>query len=208
MEKIEPEALLAAYRKGKFPMAESKDDTTIKWHHPRRRGIIPIQNFRVSSNVRRIIRQGRYTCKVDTCFRQVLEACADRETTWISDFIIDSYEELHLAGHAHSVEMFDKKDNLVGGLYGITLGSVYFGESMFKRAKEADKVALWYCHKIIEENEFELWDTQFYTKHLVQFGCKRIWRWTFNRMLKEALKKENRPFVLPTSAENVAKATR
>ncbi|MDZ7758272.1 leucyl/phenylalanyl-tRNA--protein transferase [Rhodohalobacter sp.] len=163
---IPPESLLEAYSQGIFPMSESRDDSTVGWYSARKRGIIPMENFKVSSNVERIIRQGRFKCKVDTRFRTVMKECADRNTTWISDLIIDSFEVLHLAGHAHSVEMYNSDGKLAGGLYGVSLGAAFFGESMFKNDKEADKVALWHCHQILQKNGFELWDTQFYTDHL------------------------------------------
>lgn len=171
-------------------MSESREDKSVGWYSARRRGIIPIKKFRISSNVQRIIRQGRYTCRIDTCFRRVMEECANRETTWISDVIINSFEMLHLTGHAHSVEMFDKDENLVGGSYGVSLGSAFFGESMFKKAKEADKVALWNTHQILQNNGFELWDTQFYTDHLSQFGCIEISSEEYKTRLNHALESD------------------
>ena len=187
---IPPEILLNGYRQGIFPMSESREDEGVGWYSARKRGIIPIHRFKVSSNVKRIIRQGRYTCKINTAFREVVERCADREHTWISDLIINSFEVLNLSGHAHSVEMFDENNNLAGGLYGVTLGAAFFGESMFKDQKEADKVALWHCHKILQKNGFELWDTQFYTDHLAQFGCIEISDDEYQKRLAKALQKE------------------
>ena len=187
---IPPEVLLNGYRRGIFPMSESRDDENVGWYSARMRGVIPMKNFKVSSNVERIIRQGRYTCRVDTCFRSVMEECANRSSTWISELIINSFEMLHLSGHAHSVEIFDKEQNLIGGLYGVSLGAAFFGESMFKQATEADKVALWHCHQIMERNGFELWDTQFYTEHLAQFGCVEIPADEYMEKLEKALRKE------------------
>lgn len=191
---IPPESLLEAYSQGIFPMSESRHDDTVGWYSARQRGIIPIENFKVSSNVERIIRQGRFKCKVDTCFRTVMEECSDRNTTWISDLIIDSFEVLHLTGHAHSVEMYNSAGELAGGLYGVSLGAAFFGESMFKNDKEADKVALWYCHKILQDNGFELWDTQFYTDHLAQFGCVEISAGEYQNRLDSAMEKRNMEF--------------
>jgi leucyl/phenylalanyl-tRNA---protein transferase len=162
----------------------------VGWYSARLRGIIPMEKFRVSKNVERIIRQERYVCRVNTCFRAVMEACANRNTTWISDLIINSFDVLRLAGHAHSVEMFNRKGELAGGLYGVTLGAAFFGESMFKREKEADKAALWHCHRILAKNGFELWDTQFYTDHLAQFGCTEISAAEYDMRLQSALKKK------------------
>jgi len=187
---IPPEILLNGYRQGIFPMSESREDKSVGWYSARRRGIIPMDRFRISKNVRRIIRQERFECRVNTCFRTVMEACADRDSTWISELIINSFEVLHLAGHAHSVEMFDEKGQLSAGLYGVSLGAAFFGESMFKHAKEADKVALWHCHQILQQNGFELWDTQFYSDHLSQFGCIEISSEEYEERLELALQKE------------------
>ena len=187
---IPPETLLDAYSKGIFPMSETRHDSSVNWYSARQRGIIPMDEFKVSSNVQRIIRQGRFTCRINTRFRDVMKQCASRKSTWISDVIINSFDVLHMAGHAHSVEMFDAENNLAGGLYGVSLGAAFFGESMFKHQKEADKVALWHCHRILEKNEFELWDTQFYTDHLSQFGCIEIPADEYKRRLEKALQKE------------------
>jgi leucyl/phenylalanyl-tRNA---protein transferase len=187
---IPPEVLLTGYRQGIFPMSESREDDSVGWYSARKRGIIPIEGFRVSKNVRRMIRQKRYRCRVNTCFRRVMEACADRDSTWISELIVNSFEVLHMAGHAHSVEIFDREDTLVGGLYGVSLGAAFFGESMFKNAKETDKIALWHCHQILEKNGFVLWDTQFYSDHLAQFGCIEITGEEYRERLEDAMQKE------------------
>jgi leucyl/phenylalanyl-tRNA---protein transferase len=187
---IPPEHLLSGYAKGIFPMSESRDDTGFQWYTAKRRGMIPVDQFRVSGNVKRIIRQERYQPEINKRFRLIMEACANRETTWISDLIIDSYELLHEMGYAHSVEMLNKDGTIAGGLYGVAIGSAFFGESMFKRDTEADKVALWYCHQILEKNGFELWDTQYYTEHLAQFGCVEITKKEYMERLQRALRKE------------------
>jgi leucyl/phenylalanyl-tRNA--protein transferase len=199
MQKIKPEALLAAYRKGRFPMAKSKDASSVTWHHPRRRGIIPIDSFHISKRYLRQMRKDNYTVGIDQQFRKVMECCADREWSWINDSILDVYTTLHEKGKAHSLELYDQNDGnkLVGGLYGVTMGGVFFSESIFHKAPNADKFAFFHCHQILKSNGFELWDHQLYTEHLAQFGCIRVWRWTFNRMLKKALKQEDRPFTLP-----------
>lgn len=184
---IPPDILLKGYSKGIFPMSESRDDDTVNWYSAIKRGIIPIEEFHVSKNVQRIIRQRRFECSINTCFNEVIRECANRETTWISELIINSFEVLHQSGHAHSVEMFNKDGELAGGLYGVSLGGAFFGESMFKNEKEADKVALWHCHQILKKNGFQLWDTQFYTEHLSQFGCIEISPEEYKRRLDEAL---------------------
>ncbi len=191
---IPPEALLEAYSQGIFPMSESRDDNSVEWYSARQRGIIPMDRFKVSSNVERIIRQGRFNCRINTRFREVMEECANRNSTWISELIIDSFEVLHLAGHAHSVEMYNQKGKLAGGLYGVSLGAAFFGESMFKNDKEADKVALWHCHQILQKNGFELWDTQFYTDHLARFGCVEISAGEYQKRLQSAMGKINMEF--------------
>jgi len=192
-EKIIPAShLIAGYKSGVFPMSRSGEDSDFEWFTANRRGIIPLDRFRVSGNVRRIIRQGRYNIAVNKNFRAVVEACADRKTTWISDIIIRSYCNLNEMGHAHSVEIYNDQNRLTGGLYGVSVGAAFFGESMFKKDKETDKIALWHCHKILENNGFELWDTQFYTEHLSQFGCVEISQYRYNNLLKQALEKEAR----------------
>lgn len=187
---ISPEELLNAYANGIFPMADSRDDPEAKWYTSQRRGVIPLENFRVSSNVQRIIRNHHYHIKFDTNFRKVMEACADRDSTWISDQIIESYCQLHKLGYAHSVSVYDQQWELVGGQYGVSLGAAYFGESMFGRAKEASKVALYWCHRALVEGGFELWDTQFWTEHLASFGCIAISPHEYDQKLKKAIRKE------------------
>jgi leucyl/phenylalanyl-tRNA---protein transferase len=187
---IPPEHLISGYAKGIFPMSESRNDPGFQWYTARRRGIIPIDKFRVSGNVERIIRQGRYKPEINRRFKTVMEECASRESTWISDLIIHSYVLLHEMGYAHSVEMLNDDGTLAGGLYGVAIGSAFFGESMFKHDKEADKVALWHCHQILQRNGFELWDTQYYTDHLAQFGCVEIPGNEYMERLEKALKKE------------------
>jgi leucyl/phenylalanyl-tRNA--protein transferase len=187
---IPPEQLLHAYANGVFPMADGRHDAQIKWYFSKQRGIIPIDQFHVSSNVQRIIRNHHYHIKFDYDFRRVMEACADRETTWISDEIINSYCKLHELGYAHSVSVFDEQWKLVGGQYGVSLKAAFFGESMFSRAKEASKVALYWTHQSLVNGGFELWDTQFWNKHLSQFGCIEIPLKKYQKRLRNALKKE------------------
>lgn len=184
---IEPKVLLSGYARGVFPMADSRDDPEAKWYTATRRGIIPLDEFKVSSNVRRIIRNNHYEVKIDSAFREVMEYCADRKTTWISGEIIESYCNLHELGYAHSVDVFDHDGNLVGGQYGVSLGAAYFGESMFGTAKEASKVALYYCHQALVSGGFRLWDTQFWSEHLAQFGCIEISAEEYQQRLQQAL---------------------
>ncbi len=189
MKIIPPEILLEAYAQGIFPMADSGEDEEVDWYSARKRGVIPLNEFHMTKNVMRIVRQGRFEVRVDENFRDVVKACADRETTWINDLIINSYDILNQSGNAHSVEVY-KEGALAGGLYGVTLGGAFFGESMFRKEKEADKIALYYCHQILKENGFTLWDTQFYTEHLSRFGCIEIDSKKYENLLQEALKIE------------------
>lgn len=186
---ISPEELLNAYANGLFPMADSRHDPEAKWYTSRRRGIIPMDEFHVSSNVRRMVRNHHYHIKFDEAFRRVIEACADRNSTWISDEIIDSYCNLHAMGYAHSVSVYNKNWELVGGQYGVSLGAAFFGESMFGWAKEASKVVLYWTHQALQQGGFELWDTQFWTEHLARFGCTEISPREYEKKLKSALKK-------------------
>lgn len=189
---IPPEVLLEAYSQGIFPMSDSRDDDFFQWYSARRRGIIPLDQFRVSSNARRLIRNNRYKIRFDHDFRGVMERCADRETTWISDLIIESFCALHELGYAHSVEVYsrDEQPEMVGGLYGVSLRGAFFGESMFNTERETAKIALFYCHKALANGGFELWDTQFYTDHLGRFGAVEIGEDEYDRRLREAMKKE------------------
>lgn len=187
---ISPEELLTGYANGIFPMADSRDAEQADWYTARRRGIIPLDKFKVSSNVNRIIRNHHYHIKFDYAFRKVMEACANRESTWISGEIIDSYCQLHELGHAHSVSVWNQEWKLVGGQYGVSLKAAYFGESMFSCAKEAGKVALYWTHQALQQGGFELWDTQFWSEHLAQFGGVEISAEEYEQRLRTALKKE------------------
>ncbi len=184
---IPKDQLLLAYQNGIFPMSDSRNDLQFHWYEPRWRGIIPIDHFKISKNILKWIRNKPHTCKIDTSFREVVLACADREETWISDLIVESYCNLFEYGYAHSVEIW-VDDELVGGLYGVHYQSAFFGETMFKRKPEMDKVALYYCWNILKKNGFVLWDTQFWTQHLAQFGCIEISRKQYLNYLHESMK--------------------
>lgn len=171
-------------------MADSQDDPHATWYTSQRRGIIPLDKFRVSSNVRRIIRNNHYHIKFDYAFRKVMEACASRSSTWISEEIIESYCKLHELGYAHSVSVYDQNWELAGGQYGVSLKAAFFGESMFGWQKEASKVTLYWCHQALKQGGFQLWDTQFWTEHLSQFGCIEITAEEYDKKLKSALQKD------------------
>lgn len=188
---IPPADLIYGYSHGIFPMAPAKDSDTVEWFTSRKRGIIPLDRFHVSENVKRLIRQHRFEVTIDRNFHDIIEACAKRKSTWISPVIIESYCRLHLLGFAHSVGIC-KNDKLVGGSYGVALGAAFFGESMFHIEPEIDKIALHYCHKRLVNGGFELWDTQFYTDHLSRFGCIEISAEEYDILLQAALQRDAR----------------
>ena len=188
---LTPDILLRAYAGGIFPMAESADARDLRWFDPPIRAIIPLdQNFHVPRSLRRSIKRRPYTIKLDTKFDQVIRACAapaeGRTTTWINRQIIDLYMRLHRRGHAHAVEAWDGKD-LVGGLYGVSLGAAFFGESMFCHKTNASKITLVYLVALLRHCGFTLLDTQFQTAHLAQFGTHEITRANYHHLLAEAL---------------------
>jgi len=179
--------LVSAYREGIFPMA--LEDGEIGWFSPDPRGIIPLDTFHVPRRLARVLRSDEWTVRVDTRFEEVMRACAERpgEGTWISDEILESYVTLHRQGGAHSVEVW-RGEALVGGLYGVHLGGVFFGESMFHRVTNASKVALVALVERLRARGFVLLDTQWTTAHLEQFGAVEIPRKEYLRKLKEALR--------------------
>ena len=187
---ITPEMLLTAYRFGVFPMAESGDDETIYWIDPKHRGIIPLDRFHVPRRLERTMRSGRFTITADRAFADVIQACADRTevrpSTWLNGQLIDLYVELHRRGHAHSVETW-LDGELVGGLYGVSLGGAFFGESMFSRATDASKVALVDLVARLQRGGYVLLDTQFVTSHLNRFGAVEIEQAEYRRRLQHAL---------------------
>ena len=183
---ITPDTLLLAYASGVFPMAETRDDPEIYWVDPKRRGVLPLNGFRLSRSLAKLIRSRRLTVTYDTEFDAVLAACADRDETWINPEIEWLYAELHRAGHAHSVEVRED-GTLVGGVYGVTLGTAFFGESMFSRRRDASKVALAYAVTLLRRQRFTLFDTQFLTDHLASLGAVEIPRSAYRMQLAEAL---------------------
>lgn len=188
---ITPEVLLRAYACGIFPMAESIDDPTLFWVEPELRGIIPLGGFNVSSRLARTVRSDVFTVSVNTAFKAVIAGCAEpapgRDNTWINTRIRDLYTALHDLGHCHSVEVWDD-DQLVGGLYGVSLGGAFFGESMFHRTRDASKVALVHLVARLLAGGFTLLDTQFVTEHLRTFGAIEVPRRRYRMLLDDAVK--------------------
>jgi leucyl/phenylalanyl-tRNA---protein transferase len=185
-EDITPDILLNAYAMGIFPMAEGRDDPGLHWIDPQMRGIFPLDGFRISRSLARTIRQGRFTVTTDTAFDAVVAACARDGETWISHRIAAMYATLHAQGHAHAVEVWNGPC-LVGGVYGVTLGAAFFGESMFSHATDASKVALAYAVHRLRAGGFVLFDTQFLTPHLASLGAVEIPRGAYHRRLAAAL---------------------
>lgn len=190
---ITPELLLRAYSIGMFPMSESADDPELFWVEPDIRGIIPLDGFHVSKSLQKAIRKAPFDIRFDTAFDQVVAKCAeaadDRPSTWINQTIRDLYSALHRLGHAHSVEAWEGGE-LVGGLYGVTLGSAYFGESMFSRRTNASKICLVHLVERLRERGFTLLDTQFTTEHLKTFGAVDIPKAEYGVLLDKAMESE------------------
>jgi len=188
---LTPEILLRAYAAGIFPMAESAEDPELFWVDPKRRGIIPLDAFHVPRRLGRVVRQNVFTIRCDTAFEDVMRGCAEssdkRPNTWINDEILELYGGLFARGAAHSVECWHEGE-LVGGLYGVSLGSAFFGESMFSRVTDASKVALVHLVARLRYGRYRLLDTQFLTPHLAQFGGIEITRARYHRLLAEALR--------------------
>ena len=174
---ITPEVLLRAYACGIFPMAESADDPTLFWVEPEERGVIPLDGLKVTSRLARTVRSDQFQVTVDKAFGEVIDGCAEpkpgRDNTWINRRIRTLYTALHALGHCHSVEVWEGPA-LVGGLYGVSLGGAFFGESMFHRARDASKVALVHLVARLIAGGFELLDTQYVTDHLRTFGAVEI----------------------------------
>jgi leucyl/phenylalanyl-tRNA---protein transferase len=188
--RLTPEILVRAYAAGVFPMAESADDPELFWVDPRRRGILPLDTFHVARRLRRVVRQRIFEIRCDSAFEDVIRSCAQasekRPNTWINDEIVRLYAGLFARGAAHSVECW-RDGKLVGGLYGVSLGAAFFGESMFSAESDASKVALVHLVARLRLGGFRLLDTQFLTPHLARFGAVEISRRHYHRMLAEAL---------------------
>jgi leucyl/phenylalanyl-tRNA---protein transferase len=187
---ITPEVLLKAYACGIFPMAENAEDPALYWIEPEMRGIIPLDRFHVSARLARTVRSDRFTVTVNRDFDGVLDGCAEsrpgRPRTWINARIRILYRKLYERRHCHSLEVYDG-ETLVGGLYGVTLGRAFFGESMFHRSRDASKVALVHLVARIKAGGFKLLDTQFVTDHLKTFGAIEVPRRQYHKLLEAAL---------------------
>ena len=181
--------LLRAYSIGVFPMAESREATELFWVEPRERGVFPLDGLVVSKSLAKTVRSDRFRVVADADFAAVMRACAERDSTWINEEILRLYCSLHEAGYAHSIEVYED-DALVGGLYGVSLRSVFFGESMFHRARDASKAALVHLFARLRAGGYRLLDTQFLTEHLAGLGAVAVSREDFRLMLAESLRTE------------------
>jgi leucyl/phenylalanyl-tRNA--protein transferase len=199
---ITPEVLLKAYACGIFPMAESADDPALYWIEPEMRGIIPLDGFHVSSRLARTVRTTRFRIAIDRDFEAVIDGCAepkpDRRRTWINARIRRIYRALFERGHCHTVEVYDGTE-LVGGLYGVSLGRAFFGESMFHHARDASKIALVHLVARLKAGGYRLLDTQFVTEHLKSFGAVEVPKRRYHRLLEDAVTGEADFFALPAT---------
>lgn len=193
---LTPEILIRAYTQGYFPMAESRHDPNIYWFHPEKRGIIPLDEFHVPRSLKKLLREQRYEVRFDGAFEEVIRACAEpnqlRKDSWINDTIINLYIGLWELGFAHSVECW-RDGELKGGLYGVSLGGAFFGESMFSRESGASKVALVHLVERLREAGYQLLDTQYINPHLLQFGAVEIRRDDYLALLEKALNTSPNP---------------
>jgi leucyl/phenylalanyl-tRNA---protein transferase len=192
MTGLDPETLLSAYAQGVFPMADR--DGEVRFYTADPRGIIPLhppEAFHVPRTLRQIVRQGRFEVRVDHDFEATMRACMEAREggTWISDELIEAYTRLHALGFAHSVESW-QGDELVGGLYGVSLGGAFFGESMFHRVTDASKAALVQLVERLRDRGYELLDTQATTPHLRRFGCIDVPASKYLRLLERAMERE------------------
>lgn len=196
---ITPKLLLRAYAVGIFPMAESEDDPSLMWIEPDMRGIIPLDDFHLPRRLARTIRNSTYTITADKDFGGIMDACAqaapDRPSTWINPQIHMLYRQLHKMGHCHSIEIWDG-ESLLGGLYGVSLGTAFFGESMVSRARDISKIALAHLVERLKAGGYTLLDTQFITDHLRQFGAIEIPKDDYKALLDHALQAEGDFFAI------------
>jgi leucyl/phenylalanyl-tRNA--protein transferase len=193
MAKFDAQDLLSCYARGVFPMADAREDERVFLIDPEKRGVLPLDGFHVSRRLARTVRSDPFEVRVDTAFRTVVQTCAEagpgRLETWINHPIEDLYVSLHERGFAHSVECW-RGGELLGGLYGVSLGGAFFGESMFSRARDASKVALVHLVARLIVGDYRLLDAQFMTEHLTQFGAQEISRLDYHRRLALALSAE------------------
>ncbi|MBV6510934.1 MAG: Leucyl/phenylalanyl-tRNA--protein transferase [Ignavibacteriaceae bacterium] len=189
---LQPEMMLRLYRSGAFPMAESKESTKVEWYMPEIRAIIPLDNFNIPRSFKKFLRESTFTIHFDRDFPAVVEGCASREETWISSRLTEAYMRLHRRGYIHTVEVYDGEDKIAGGLYGIAIGGVFFGESMFSYKPQSSKTALYHLMIRLREKEFAMLDVQIMNEHLRMFGAVEIPDYQYKEMLAMGLEKKCR----------------
>ena len=190
---LSTDLVLKAYEKGIFPMSDSNFDPYIYWVEPKERGVIDLKEFKVSKSLTKLIKKKTHTIEINSNFEKVINLCAKnkkRKNSWINKQIIENYTKLHKMGFAKSIECYFDK-SLVGGLYGIIVGRIFCGESMFSIRENASKIALTYLAALLKQGGFKFIDTQFYSDHLKQFGTKKISRDKYLKLLKDNKLKEN-----------------
>lgn len=180
------EAMLSGYARGIFPMAEGRSEAELHWVDPRQRGIFPLDGFHISRSLARDIRRRNYTIRTNSAFSAVVHLCAARPETWINAPLAALYDRLHAMGHAHSLEVW-QEGGLAGGVFGVTLGAAFFGESMFSTRANGSKIALAYLVDRLRQAGFTLFDTQFLTPHLASLGAVEIPRTAYRARLAGAL---------------------
>jgi leucyl/phenylalanyl-tRNA--protein transferase len=186
---LTPQLLLQAYQVGLFPMSEGRDDPEVFWVDPKMRGVFPISEFHISRSLARRMRSGGFRVTYDAAFDDVMRGCADRSETWINSTIFALYRTLFDLGHAHSVEVWNG-NRLIGGVYGVSIGAAFFGESMFSRQTDASKIALAYLVDRLRTGGYLLFDTQFVTPHLASLGAIEIPRTEYRRQVAIATKQQ------------------
>lgn len=191
---ITAEHLIYAYCRGIFPMAEHRESDELFWVDPRHRGILPLENIHISRSLARKMRKSNYSVHINSCFMDVIDACANREDTWISAEIKSLFATLNAMGMAHSLEI--KQDHLlIGGIYGLAIGGCFFGESMFSHKSDGSKLALVHLCDHLAQCGFTLFDTQFITDHLASMGAIEVTRAQFRKRLDDALQHKPRSIV-------------
>lgn len=184
--RLTPELLLGAYASGIFPMAETRDDPEVYWVDPQYRGVLPLDGFHMSRSLARRMRRGDVTATLDVAFDEIIEGCAARDETWINDTIRDLMGQLFVAGYAHGFGVW-RREKLIGGMYGLTLGGAFFGESMFSTETDGSKITLAFAVDHLRRTGFTLFDTQFLTPHLASLGAVEIPRSDYHARLARAL---------------------
>ncbi|TMV92626.1 leucyl/phenylalanyl-tRNA--protein transferase [Thioclava sp. BHET1] len=185
-DRLSAQLLLAGYAQGIFPMAGSRETLELHWFDPPHRGIVPLDKFHISRSLAKEIRREDFTITINRAFRGVVECCANREETWINGALFDLYDELHAAGFAQSLEVWDGP-RLAGGLFGITMGGAFFGESMFSARRSGSKIAIAYTVDRLRQAGFVLFDTQYITSHLATLGGIEVTRMEYRTRLAAAL---------------------